>query len=82
MSPFGGSTADPEWACVDLRSFAGSQEQCSTLQVAYRLAFEVPAVSRVAVGTKDPAHLRALVVATELAVNDQAIGRYRRLITD
>jgi hypothetical protein len=28
----------------------------------------------------NPAHLRELVAATELIVNDDAIGRYRQLI--
>ncbi|MGH3867080.1 MAG: hypothetical protein ACRDQ4_13245 [Pseudonocardiaceae bacterium] len=32
------------------------------------------------IGTSNPAHLRELVAATELVVNDDAIGRYRQLI--
>jgi pyridoxine 4-dehydrogenase len=58
MSPFGGSAADPAWSAVDLRAFLAADADCSTPQAAFRLAYELPRVARVAVGTSNPAHLR------------------------
>ncbi|MGH3623650.1 MAG: aldo/keto reductase, partial [Sciscionella sp.] len=60
MSPFGGSTTDPAWSAVDLRAFLATDADCSTPQAAFRLAYELPRVARVAVGTSNPAHLREL----------------------
>lgn len=82
MSPFGGGMADPAWSAVDLRAFLKSDVDCSTPQVAFRLAYELPCVARVAVGTGNPAHLRELAAATELPVSEAAITRYRGLIQD
>ena len=80
MSPFRGSTSDGAWHAANLCAFLRPEQRCSTPQAAFRLAYELPPVSRVAVGTNNPAHLRELVAATELVVNDDAIGRYRQLI--
>jgi pyridoxine 4-dehydrogenase len=80
MSPFGGSAADPAWSAVDLRAFLAADTDCSTPQVAFRLAYELPRVARVAVGTSNPAHLRELAAAVALSVSDTAISRYRALI--
>lgn len=80
MSPFGGSTADPAWSAVNLRAFLADYADCSTPQVAFRLAYELPPVARVAVGTSNPAHLRELTIATELSVSCAAIHRYRELL--
>ncbi|MEY8040094.1 aldo/keto reductase [Saccharopolyspora cebuensis] len=81
MSPFSGSTADPVWNAVDLRAFLADQQQCTTPQVAFRLAYELPPVARVAVGTSNVDHLRDLCAATQLAISGTAIHRYRDLIT-
>lgn len=80
MSPFGGSTADPAWSAVDLSAFLAAGQDCSTPQAAFRLAYELPRVARVAVGTSNPAHLRELAAATTLTVSETAISRYRSLI--
>ena len=80
MSPFGGSTTDPAWSAVDLRAFLAADQDCSTPQAAFRLAYELPPVARVAVGTSSPVHLRDLVAATTLRISNSAISRYRELI--
>lgn len=80
MSPFGGSTSNEAWHAANLGAFLQPEQPYSALQAAFRLAYELPPVARVAVGTSNPAHLRELVAATELVVNDDAIGRYRQLI--
>ncbi|MGH3972075.1 MAG: hypothetical protein ACRDS9_01925 [Pseudonocardiaceae bacterium] len=80
MSPFGGSTTDEAWRAVNLSAFLLTDQPVSTPQAAFRLAYELPAVTQVAVSTNNPAHLRELVAATELVVNDEAIYRYRQLI--
>jgi len=46
---------------VDLHTFLAADQECSTRQAAFRLAYELPCVARVAVGTSNPAHLRELV---------------------
>ncbi|SFQ29539.1 Aldo/keto reductase family protein [Amycolatopsis rubida] len=80
MSPFSGSTADPVWSALDLGAFLAAEAEVSTPQAAFRLAYELPPVTRVAVGTSNAEHLRDLVHAAELAVSEGAIRRYRELI--
>jgi pyridoxine 4-dehydrogenase len=81
MSPFGGSTADSVWRTVNLSAFVASQRPYSRLQAAFRLAYELPFVTRIAVGTNDAEHLTELADATndvELAAD--TITEYRELI--
>lgn len=84
MSPFAGSTADPAWQNLDLRSFLPRERRSpaapGTVSVAFRVAFELPAVSRVAVGTASAPHLAELVDAAALPVDHAALSRYRQLI--
>jgi aryl-alcohol dehydrogenase-like predicted oxidoreductase len=80
MSPFGGDTTDEAWRVTNLSPFLAPHERCTTAQAAFRLAYELPSVARVAVGTSDPVHLTELVAATDVAVAGEAIGRYRELI--
>jgi hypothetical protein len=80
MSPFAGSTTDSAWHSPSLRGFLRTGQDHTPLQAAFRLAYELPAVTHVAVGTDDPAHLDELVVAIELPVAPGAIGHYRQLI--
>lgn len=81
MSPFAGSTTDPAWRTTNLTPFLEPRQLHTPLQAACRLAYELPRVSHLAVGTDNPAHLRELVAATELAVSAHAVDRYRQLIT-
>lgn len=80
MSPFGGDAADPAWRTADLAPFLEAGTLALTEQVAYRLAYEVPAVRRVAVGTSTAAHLRELVAAVGLPLADGAVARYREML--
>lgn len=80
MSPFAGSTAETAWRTTNLTPFLEAGQPHTPLQVACRLAYELPHVSHLAVGTDNPAHLRELVAATELAVAAPAVDRYRQLI--
>ncbi|MEY8042725.1 hypothetical protein AB8O55_25245 [Saccharopolyspora cebuensis] len=81
MSVGQGSAADPVWDAIDLRAFLADHQQCTTPQVAFRLAYELPPVALVAVGTSNVDHLRDLCAATRLAISETAIHRYRELIT-
>lgn len=80
MSPFGGSTAETVWRMANLSAFLTPHQPCSTPQAAFRLAYELPSVTRIAVGTGDTAHLTELVAATDLEVAANAINQYRELI--
>ncbi|MFX0581052.1 aldo/keto reductase [Nocardia nepalensis] len=80
MSPFGGGTAETVWRTTNLSAFLAPQQRCSTPQAAFRLAFELPSVTRIAVGTGDTAHLTELVAATDADVAADAINQYRELI--
>ncbi|WP_404868469.1 aldo/keto reductase [Kitasatospora griseola] len=81
MSPFGGSLADPPWRTSDPCLFlAGETTGVTKVQAALRVAFELPAVGTVAVGTDRPDHLRELVDAAGLTVDTELVGRYRDLL--
>lgn len=80
MSPFGGNARDPIWDDVDARMFLADEQMCSRPQAAFRVAFELPAVQRVAVGTDNPVHLRDLVMATTLTVDHARLSAYRMLL--
>jgi pyridoxine 4-dehydrogenase len=81
MSPFGGEAADPAWRTTNMSVFLAQGQQFTNHQAAFRLAYELPAVTRVAVGTNNVRHLQDLVDATVLAVDEAAIQRYRELIS-
>jgi aryl-alcohol dehydrogenase-like predicted oxidoreductase len=82
MSPFAGRTTETAWRTTNLAPFLEPGQPHTSLQAACRLAYELPHVTHLAVGTDNPVHLRELVVATELAVSAQAVGRYRQLISN
>ncbi|MGP3991661.1 aldo/keto reductase [Streptomyces sp. 3N207] len=82
MSPFGGSTAEDVWGRFDPRVFLREAEQATATQAAFRAAYRLPAVDAVAVGTDNPAHLRELVDALALEVDEDVVGQYRRLLRD
>ncbi|WP_255622853.1 aldo/keto reductase [Pseudonocardia sp. DSM 110487] len=52
----------------------------SRLAAAFRAAFELPSVGRVAVGASSAAHLDELVTAAGLDLDAEEIGRYRALL--
>jgi aryl-alcohol dehydrogenase-like predicted oxidoreductase len=82
MSPFGGTTTDPGWDAVDPRMFLAEGQECRQIQAVFRLAFQLPPVDRIAVGTSSAAHLRELRAATGLDVAGDRIARYRALLRD
>ncbi len=80
MSPFAGHATDPVWGAVNVRTFLEPGQECSALQAAFRVAYEVPPVSRIAVGTNLVDHLRDLVTALRLRADANRIGSYRELL--
>jgi pyridoxine 4-dehydrogenase len=80
MSPFGGSIRRLPMQELNLVPFMPEGQRASTVQSAFRLAYEVPRVTRVAVGTTNAAHLQELVAAADLDVSDATIQRYRWLL--
>jgi pyridoxine 4-dehydrogenase len=80
MSPFGGNAAHPLWDTVDPRGFLTPHQNATAAQAVLRVAFTLPAVGRIAVGTDNPAHLDALVAATALDVEHPRVARYRGLL--
>ncbi|MBL7618611.1 aldo/keto reductase [Frankia sp. AgB1.8] len=80
MSPFAGDAANPAWQRINPGAFLRPGQQAATLPAVFRLAFELPQVARVAVGSTSSAHLRALATATELDVDAAQIARYRQLL--
>lgn len=83
MSPFGGSLNEPVWDRVDARLFLKENpEGLSRVQAAFRVAYGLPRVRRVAVSTDSPVHLRELVNGLDAEVDAQAIQQYRDLLHD
>lgn len=80
MSPFGGRTTDPVWDMVNARVFLHGGQTCSNLQAAFRVAYELPRVGRIAVGTNSVGHLRDLLAAVTQRADERAIIRYRELL--
>ncbi|GAA1111760.1 aldo/keto reductase [Nocardiopsis exhalans] len=80
MSPFAGHSTDPVWDQVNARMFLSDDSSCSNLAAAFRASYELPNVSRVAVGTNQLGHLRELLQAAQLPANDSAIVSYRALL--
>ncbi|MGH3565277.1 MAG: aldo/keto reductase [Pseudonocardia sp.] len=80
MSPFGGNAAHPVWDTVDPREFLAPQQNSTVAQAVLRVAFTLPAVGRIAVGTDNPAHLDALIAATGLEIDHEKVARYRDLL--
>lgn len=81
MSPFGGSTSDPTWTTTDLSGFLEPDQDHTPVQAAFRLAFELPHCTRLAVGSGNEQHLSELSAAAQLEVNFGAVDKYRELIT-
>jgi len=80
MSPLGGQPTHPVWDEIDARQFLSTGQECSPIPAAFRVSYELPQVSRVAVGASTAEHLAELVAATSLDVDDNRIARYRLLL--
>ncbi|MFE2107783.1 aldo/keto reductase [Kitasatospora sp. NPDC059463] len=79
MSPFGGSAADPVWQKVNPRVFLRSPD-ATPVQAAFRVAFALPKVEAVAVGTDDADHLRELCDGLEHEIDTDVVRAYRKLL--
>lgn len=85
MSPFGGNTAAPIWSKVDPTRFltaAAQAKEPNRIQAAFAVAFSVPRVTAVAVGTQDASHLGQLCEAAELQADPDTVARYRALLAE
>lgn len=85
MSPFGGSTLDPIWSKANPTRFLIADSQSaepSRIQSALAVAFAVPHVSAVAVGTRNGRHLDELCDATRLEADPKTVARYRALLDE
>ncbi|MCG7524807.1 aldo/keto reductase [Streptomyces sp. OfavH-34-F] len=83
MSPFGGDVADPVWGQLDPRVFIEDADDVpSALQAAFRAAFLLPEVGRIAVGTDNPAHLQELISALRFEPDAGKLRTYQRLLRD
>ncbi|MFE4869488.1 aldo/keto reductase [Streptomyces sp. NPDC056682] len=80
MSPFGGSTQAPVWDRINPGVFLRDGDRLSRSQAAFRVAYGLPQVGTVAVGTDEPAHLGELVGALTSQVDERAVREYRDLI--
>ncbi|MFI0218236.1 hypothetical protein [Streptomyces lydicus] len=81
MSPFAGSAANEVWNRVDPRLFLkGPTDELSRTQAAFRVAYCLPRVGTVAVGSDNPAHLRELLDARRYEVDSQTVRQYRDLL--
>jgi pyridoxine 4-dehydrogenase len=80
MSPYGGHATHPIWDEVDARRFLQGSHDCSPIPAAFRVAYELPQVSRLTVSTSSGEHLAELVTATALDADDNRIARYRSLL--
>lgn len=81
MSPFGGSTSTSVWDRIDPCVFIRTGGQLSRIQAAFRVAYRLPRVGAVAVGTDEPAHLGELVGALAVEVDERMVQEYRRLLS-
>ncbi|WP_031009469.1 aldo/keto reductase [Streptomyces sp. NRRL F-5727] len=83
MAPFAGNPSDPVWSGLDTGVFLEpGQEPVSSAQARLAVAFAIPAVSRIAVGTTHPDHLADLAAATSVEVSTDTVHAYRRLLRD
>jgi hypothetical protein len=81
MSPFGGNVHDRVWEAVDPRLLLRDPTVgLSRVQAAFRIAYRLPHVSTLAVGSDDPAHLRQLLDSLHCEIDERVIGQYRALL--
>ncbi|MEV8455626.1 aldo/keto reductase [Streptomyces sp. NPDC052097] len=83
MSPFGGNADDPVWGQLDPRFFVSEVDSAvSALQAAFRTAFSLPEVGRIAVGTDNPTHLQELADALRYEPHTGRLRAYRQLLRE
>ncbi|WP_188317102.1 aldo/keto reductase [Solihabitans fulvus] len=81
MSPFAGRARDPVWTDVDADAlFLARGQNVTRMQAAFRVAYDLPVVSRMAVGASSVTHLRELVDSVGLRSDPDQVARYRALL--
>ena len=80
MAPFGGNPGDEAWSRFDAGLLLRPGQRCTSLQARFAVAFELPSVVAIAVGSSRPAHLKELLEATALDTDTAAVERYRELL--
>lgn len=81
MAPFGAGTSPSRaWTPAMTAPFLLDSGPVTAHQGAYRVAFDLPPVARVAVGVRQPEHLHALHQARALTVGQDQIAAYRVLL--
>ncbi|MER8099916.1 aldo/keto reductase [Kitasatospora sp. NPDC094016] len=83
MSPFGGSATASVWSRVDPRVFLQVPQvpAVTAVQAAFRVAFALPEVEAVAVGTDDAEHLRELLGGLAYEIDTEVVRSYRQLLS-
>jgi aryl-alcohol dehydrogenase-like predicted oxidoreductase len=79
MAPFGHRTTDPLWTTLDLTPFLPDRS-ATTIGGAFAIAYHLPPVARMAVGTTRADHLAQLANALTYDIDEAAVIRYRALI--
>lgn len=81
--PLRGRAESPLWETLDPRGLIQNPEDgLSATQAAFRTAYGLPQVGRVAVGTDDPSHLAELVTALRYEADVGSLRMYRRLLRE
>ncbi|OHV47332.1 MULTISPECIES: aldo/keto reductase [unclassified Frankia] len=82
MSPFGGDAARDVWKRIKAATFLQPNEEGSNVQAVFRVSYELPRVTRIAVSSGSTDHMRELVSAEALKVDLDQIARYRQLLRE
>ncbi len=80
MAPFGHNTRAPVWTTLDTSAFLAPGRSVPTVEAALAIAFSLPRVARIAVGTTNPDHLEQLQGTRQLEADEIVVGRYRDLL--
>jgi aryl-alcohol dehydrogenase-like predicted oxidoreductase len=80
MAPFGHDTSGSVWDAVDASIFLDPGRNATTIEAALAVAYSLPTVSRMAVGTTNSEHLRQLQHARLLDADLAIVARYRAML--
>ncbi|ACU77777.1 hypothetical protein Caci_8964 [Catenulispora acidiphila DSM 44928] len=81
MAPFGQDAAARLWSDIDPAKIVSTSGHVGRLEAAFAAAFELPHVSRIAVGTHRADHLAQLHAARCLATDSDTVARYSAALT-
>lgn len=80
MAPFGHDTGDSVWGAVDASIFLAPGQNATTIEAALAVAYSLPTVSRMAVGTTNSDHLRQLQHTRLLDADLAMVVKYRTML--